>query len=582
VSDILATEDELRELLVVRLELLNPAAFTEACASARRLRVPLTRALVERARVPLSFLLEQLAEFWGMSYTELRLSDVKSDALLAIREDFAKSRLVAAFERDGSTLRVAASNPRDPKLLPDLRRITTLSVELVVAPERAIRRAHLLYDAGLRDALERSAAGAAITAARPGQKDLTAVELATRILEYAVVSGASDIHIEPYEFEGLVRYRIDGVLHEVFSIAPEVFISLAARLKILGSMRVDEKRAPQDGRFAVSIGGAEIDLRVSSVPTHWGEKIVMRVLSKEPTTIDLEGLGLVGQDHAILLKSILRPFGMVLVTGPTGSGKTTTLYATLSRLGIESQSRLNISTIEDPVEQPVARVTQIAVNLAAGIDFAAGLRALLRQDPDVIMVGEIRDRETAEIAVRSALVGRLLLSTLHTNDAAGAIPRLIDMGIERFLLASTLELVVAQRLARRICTACRESQGLDLPAFKSIQKLPEFPAAVAVLQKHGVLSASGHPLDRARLFRGRGCSRCKGTGYRGRIGLFELLHIDEEIRELILAPDAAASMIRETAIKHGMKTMFEDGLGKIFQGETTVDEVIRATSSALT
>jgi type IV pilus assembly protein PilB len=576
-SELAVSEDELRELFVTRLELLPAAVFDDVMATAKRLRIPAERALAERARVPPTFLLEQLAEFWNVGFTELRISEVKPAALRLVREDLAASRLVAAFEEDGSSLKVAMANPRDTKLLADLRRMTMMPIIPLLAPTRAIRKAHLLYGLWLREALQQTASGAAIPVSKPAGRELNAVELVNHVLEYAIVSGASDIHVEPYEWEGLIRYRVDGVLNEVFSLLPESYPTLVARIKVLSGMRVDDKRAPQDGRFGLTLGGADIDLRVSSTPTHWGEKVVMRVLSKEPAAIDLEALGLTPDDYQIMLKSIQRPFGMVLVTGPTGSGKTTTLYATLARLSVERQGRLNISTIEDPVEQPVPRVSQIAVNPAAGIDFVTGLRSLLRQDPDVIMVGEIRDRETAEIAVRAALVGRLLFSTLHTNDAAGAVARLIDMGIEPFLLSSTLELVVAQRLARRICMTCRESSG-DAPAFKALQATPAFAAAVPVLQRRGVLSAAGDPLARVRLFRGRGCARCSGTGYRGRVGLFELLHVNEEMRALIVGGRYDAMTIRASAVAHGMKTMFEDALAKAFLGETTIEEAVRATA----
>ncbi|MEO7190910.1 MAG: GspE/PulE family protein [Vicinamibacterales bacterium] len=577
-SDLIVSENELRDLLVTRLDVLNNTVFDEVRDTARRLRIPLPGALSERARVPLSFILKELAEAWQVGYTDLRMSDVHPEVLVKIPEAIAKSKLIAAFALNGTTLQVAAANPRSMRLAVDLQQLTGLNIELLMAPVRAIRRAHMLYSSWLSDALQRSASGAAVPVGKAGQPEPAATQLVTNILEYAIASGASDIHIEPYEFEGLVRYRIDGVLHEAFSLSPEGLPSLAARLKVLGTMRVDERRAPQDGRFAVTLGGAEVDLRVSSLPTHWGEKIVMRVLSKETAAIDLEALGMVGDDYQILLRCIMRPFGLILVTGPTGSGKTTTLYATLSRLAAERQGQINISTIEDPVEHAMPRVSQIAVNPTAGIDFPSGLRALLRQDPDVLMVGEIRDHATAEICVRAALVGRLLLSTLHTNDAAGAIPRLIDMGIERFLLASTLELVVAQRLARRICTACRETTDADLPAFKVVQETAAFAAAIPVLQKHGVLSKSGNPLARVRLFRGRGCERCSGTGYRGRIGLFELLEVNDEIRHLIVDPLASSTIIRGAATRSGMKTMFEDGLGKVFQGETTIEEAVRASS----
>jgi type IV pilus assembly protein PilB len=419
---------------------------------------------VERARIPWAFLFKQLADSWNVGYVDLKISDVKPEALRAVPAEYARAHTLVPFARENGQLHVAMWDPRNRSVIDNLQRMTGLVATPYLAPETAILRAHLLYKGDVRELLERAAGDETSRIGGPGRSGMaepSAVELVDRIIEYAVVARASDIHIEPYELEVVVRCRVDGVLQEVLTLPPSMLPSLLARMKILSGMRVDERRAPQDGRFQVDVGGLKIDLRVSSLPTHWGEKFVLRVLSQEGATIDLEDLGLVAADYKIVLRNLLRPFGMVLITGPTGSGKTTTLYAMLMRVGTERHNVVNISTIEEPVEYTLPRVTQVPVNPSAGIEFASGLRALLRQDPDIIMVGEIRDRETADIAVRAALVGRLLLSTLHTNDTAGAVPRLLDIGVEPYLLASTLSLVVAQRLARRICAGCRTSVDPD-------------------------------------------------------------------------------------------------------------------------
>jgi type II secretory ATPase GspE/PulE/Tfp pilus assembly ATPase PilB-like protein len=443
------------------------------------------------------------------------------------------------------------------------------------APEAAIMRALLLYKGNLRELLERAAAAETLRIeGRPrAAAERSAADLVDRILEYAAVARASDVHIEPYEYETLVRYRVDGVLQEVLSLPTVALTSLTARIKVLSQLRIDERRAPQDGRFEADLGGYRMDLRVSTLPTLWGEKIVMRVLSRETTLIDLEDLGLTGADYEIVRRNILRPFGMILITGPTGSGKTTSLYAMLVRIGVERLNVVNISTIEDPIEYTLPRVNQVAVNAAAGIEFATGLRALLRQDPDIIMVGEIRDRETAEIAVRAALVGRLLISTLHTNDATGVVPRLLDMGIEPFLVASTLALAVGQRLVRRICTGCRESFTPEPAMLSLLRDRPDFEQTVEVLRAGGVLGG-GDALAGLRLFRGKGCGQCAGSGFRGRIGVFELFEVDEAIRAMIMERRDAGT-IRDAAMARGMKTMFQDGLGKALLGETTLEEVFR-------
>ncbi len=572
-------EEELRALLVTRLEMLDEGEFEKARRMAARHRIPLERALVDRGRIPLGFLLKELAESWGVSFIDLKVSDVKLEALRTLPEEYARAHALVPFERSESQLKVAMWDPRDLRIIEEIRRKTGCSVIPYLSPEAAIRRAQLLYKGDLRAMLERSAADDAVQLPRtrqPGQDEVTAVQLLNRILEYAAVSRASDIHIEPYELETLVRCRMDGVLQEILSLSPQALPPLVSRVKILSGMRIDEQRAPQDGRFETDLGGLKLDFRVSSLPTQWGEKLVIRVLAKEMLLVDLEGLGLSEADYEILLRNILRPFGMVLVTGPTGSGKSTTLYAMLLRLGIERQNVVNISTIEDPVEYTLPRINQTPLNPAAGIDFSTGLRALLRQDPDIIMVGEIRDRDTAEIAVRAALVGRLLLSTLHTNDSTGAVPRLLDMGVEAFLLASTLALVMGQRLVRRICVGCRTSVTPDGSLLKALRSRLDFEETMGVLQRQGVVGTGDDPFSGLRLFRGKGCPQCGGTGFKGRLAVFELFEVDDQIRSMIMER-RDASVIRGAAIARGMKTMFQDGLAKVVLGETALEEVFRVT-----
>jgi type IV pilus assembly protein PilB len=594
------TDDELKTLLVDQMELVDAAEFEKAQQMATRLKIPLERALAERGRFPLAFLLAQLAQAWDVGFIELKVGDVQLDALQIIREEYARNHGVVPFERQDRTLKVAMANPRDRMIIREIAQMTKHEVVPYLAPEGAIRRAQLLYKGNLREMLERSALRASTAITRPAKgagpeiapgaqwhgaadqatrrsappAEASAADLVTRVLEYAVVTRASDIHIEPFELETLVRYRIDGVLHEVLTLPPAAHPSLIARIKILSAMRIDEHRIAQDGRFEADLSGFVVDLRVSAVPTQWGEKIVVRVLSREAASADLDDLGLAAPDYELLIKSLLRPFGMILVTGPTGSGKSTTLYAMLRRLSIERQNAINISTVEDPIEYTMPRVNQIPLNAAAGFDFASALRALLRQDPDVIMVGEIRDSETVSIGVRAALVGRLFLSTLHTNDATSAVPRLLDMGVEPFLLASTLVLVMAQRLARRICMACRESAEPEPRLLAALRARPDFERSVRVLQTQGVLGQGGDPFAAVRTFRGRGCAQCQGSGFRGRIGVFELFEVREEMRQLIMERRDGGA-IRAAATQAGMRTMFEDGLAKVLLGETTLEEVYR-------
>ena len=603
-----ATEAEFRALFVDKLQLVDPADFERARAMADRLQLPLERALAERGGMPLAFLLEQTAQAWGVGFLELRVGDIEPEALSTLREDYARAHLVMPVARRDRNLKLAMADPRDTTVIRDVQQLTRLTVVPILATEERIRRAHLLYKRDLRRMLGISviepstevrrpprpaapgtAPGQASPAAAarveapgvvPQARVLTeaeaasAVDLVTQLLEYAVVAGASDIHVEPYEMELLVRYRIDGVLHEVLSLPASSQAPVAARLKVLSAMRIDERRIPQDGRFEADLSGCRVDLRVSSVPTRWGEKIVLRVLSPEVGAADLEDIGLGPTDLETLLRAVARPYGMILVTGPTGSGKSTTLYAMLRRLAVDRQNAVNISTIEDPIEYTMARVTQIPINASAGLDFAGGLRALLRQDPDVIMVGEIRDRETVDIGVRAALVGRLFLSSLHTNDATASVPRLLDMGIEPFLLASTLVLVMGQRLVRRICVSCRQSRPLDEGALAALRARPDFADALRVLRADGVIGSGDDALASLTAFAGRGCAQCKGTGFRGRLAIFELFEVDDHIRRMVMeSRDGAA--IREAAIARGMKTMFQDGLAKTLLGETTIEEVFR-------
>jgi len=572
------SDDELRALLVGQLEIMDGAEFEKARKMAARLRIPLERAVVERGRVPLEFVLGRVAEAWGVGFVDLKVSDVKLEALQTIREEYARQHLLLPFDLKDGQLHVALWDPRDRRILDEIARTTRRKVVPFLAPQSAIQRGQLLYRANLREMLERSDVEETLRVSQPEgaapEGMASGAELLTRILEYAAVARASDVHVEPYELEIIVRYRVDGTLREVLSLPPATHQSLIARIKILSQMRIDERRAPQDGRFEADLGGYKVDLRVSTMPTLWGEKVVMRVLSRENLVIDLEDLGLAARDYKTLLRNILRPFGMILITGPTGSGKTTSLYSMLVRLGIERQNVVNISTIEDPIEYNLPRINQVAVNPGFGIEFATGLRALLRQDPDIIMVGEIRDRETVDIAVRAALVGRLLISTLHTNDSTGVVPRLLDMGVEPFLLASTLALAVAQRLVRRICVSCRESMVPEASIVNTLRSRSDFGRTIEVLQAEGVLGTSGDPFGSVRLFRGRGCAQCNGSGFRGRAGVFELFEIDDRIRTLIMERRDAAS-IRAEVINRGMKTMFQDGLAKALLGETTLEEVFR-------
>lgn len=381
-------------------------------------------------------------------------------------------------------------------------------------------------------------------------------KIVATVLEFAMKARASDIHIEPEEEKTRVRYRIDGILHEKLVLPKKVHEAVISRIKILSGMKIDEKRVPQDGRFNFRAGDQEVDLRVSCLPASHGEKIVMRLLKKTGGVPDLPELGLRGLALKILQNSVLRPHGIIIVCGPTGSGKTTTLYSALSKV---NTPKVNIITLEDPVEYEIPGVNQVQVNPAAGLTFASGLRSIVRQDPDIIMVGEIRDKETTDLAVQSALTGHLVFSTLHTNDAAGAVPRLLDLGAEPFLLASAITCIVAQRVVRRVCPDCKEEYTPPAEMVEGIKKIlgELFPAK-----------------EKTVLYRGKKCPKCNETGYIGRIGIFEVMSATEKISRLILERPMAES-VEKQALEDGMITMKQDGYLKALEGLTTIEEVLR-------
>ena len=381
-------------------------------------------------------------------------------------------------------------------------------------------------------------------------------EIVSRVLEFAVRARASDIHIEPQEKATRVRYRIDGILQEKLTIPKELHDSLTSRIKILGGMKIDEKRIPQDGRFNFKGGDEDVDLRVSSLPTTWGEKIVMRLLKKTGGVPDLPKLGLRGQGLKTLEDSILRPHGIILICGPTGSGKTTTLYSIISRI---NTPKVNIVTLEDPIEYKIQGVNQVQVNPVAGLTFASGLRSFLRQDPNIILVGEIRDQETADLAIQASLTGHLVFSTLHTNDASGALPRLLDMGAEPYLLASSMTAIVAQRVVRKIHEDCKEAYQPDPKVIEEIK---------ATL---GNLWPEGKTIQ---FYRGKGCQDCGNSGYYGRIGIFEVLPVTEKISQLILSR-SASSEIEKQARQEGMISLKQDGYLKVLEGSTSIEEILR-------
>jgi type IV pilus assembly protein PilB len=507
---------------------------------------------------------------YRMPAVDLSRFEVDPKILKMIPPEFAQKNIVLPLKREGRTLTIAMADPTNTGILDDLKFITRYDLFPVIAGEYTLRSLiekyyetqdqqldTLLKDMeGTEDDVEIVKDQEEETATQAQIDDAPVVKLINGLLTEAVRRGASDIHIEPFEHELRVRYRIDGALLEIMRPPLRMRAALTSRIKILSQLNIAERRVPQDGRLKLKMGNRVIDFRVSTLPVIYGEKIVLRILDKGNLTLDLSKFGFEPKAEADLYKAILNPYGMVLVTGPTGSGKTTTLYSALSRINtIET----NIMTAEDPVEYNLMGINQVLVRNDIGLTFAAALRAFLRQDPNIIMIGEIRDLETGSIAIKAALTGHLVLSTLHTNDAPSTITRMIDMGIEAFNVASAVNLVVAQRLVRRICSNCKA------PAT--------YPDEV--------LHSLDENLERVRkiqFMKGAGCDVCGSTGYKGRAGIYEAMALSPEIRRLILRGGSVAEL-RDQAVSEGMLTLRMDGIVKVSKGVTTLEEVVKETAA---
>ena len=520
--------------------------------------------LIEKGWLTEDQLADVLSEKFNIPRVRVDSYTLDPAIINTIPVDLARRYKVIPLFRVEDTLTVAMADPLDIFAIDALRQATGLRIQEVIATESDIEKAIDRYYS-TRDSMDQVVRdlGKEVETldleknvdelAAKGAEDAAVVKLVNLILSQAVREGTSDIHIEPDEDIFRVRYRVDGILHEVLTPPKGLHAMVISRIKILADLDVSERRLPQDGRFRIHYDGRDIDVRVNTLPTVQGEKAVLRILDKGKGILRLEDMGFDEDTLIQFRESFHKSEGLVLITGPTGSGKTTTLYAVLNELNSPEK---NIVTVENPVEYRLPRVNQVQVNPAIGLTFAAGLRAILRQDPDIVLIGEIRDRETAEIAVRASLTGHLVLATLHTNDAPGAVPRLMDMGIDPFLVASSLQAVLAQRLVRRICSHCK------------IEVKPE-PIVWSRF-------APGHPYPTKPLARGKGCRECRKTGYKGRTGLYELLVVTDEIRQAILA-GASGDEIARLARKHGLRKLREDGIRKVLEGVTTIDEVLRVT-----
>ncbi len=562
-------EKKFKELLLVD-GVVTAEQFEEAVGAAKRMGAGISDILLERNFITEDYYQNLLAKYYGIERANLAERGIDEKVLRLLSEDLARQKRVIVFKREpNGALDAAMEDPSDLITQEFLANYLKAKIKPYLASKEDLNRGLAFYGQKVAQDFRRviqeniEASLKSRVKEKEGKEaamELPIVNLTDNLLSYAIALRGSDLHWEILENEVLVRFRIDGILHEIMRVQKEVHPAVVARVKLLSGLKLDEHYKPQDGRLRYKIGADVMDIRVSVIPTFYGEKVEMRLLSATERPLSFEELGLFPDMVKTLKENTAKTYGMILVTGPTGSGKTTTLYSVMNTL---NKPELNIVTIEDPVEYYMKYVNQIQVNPQAGITFGNGLRAILRQDPNVIMVGEIRDEETAEISVHSALTGHLVLSSLHTNDAPTAVPRFIDLKVAPFLVAAVLNMIMAQRLVRRICLTCIVSHKVTSEMMKAMQK-----------QIDELKLETSYKIPET-MFKGQGCPACNHTGYKGRIGIFEMLDVSEEIRRYIVVPDFSLDGLRKIAKKEGYISMLEDGLRKVEKGMTTLEEVLR-------
>ncbi|MFH0935275.1 MAG: ATPase, T2SS/T4P/T4SS family [Candidatus Omnitrophota bacterium] len=552
----MATTKRLGELLVTK-KIITSEQLDSTLVEQQKTGEFIGQILVRKGYAAEKEVAQSLGEQLGLAYVDLKNYNLEPGITKNLPEEAAKKYLSLPLFKSASTVTMAMANPLDVNAIDELGKIMKLRIKPVFAAATLIKE--LLekeyHPVDIFAATQDFALAGRDFSGEDSAKIASlapVINIVDNLIAKAVEQNASDIHLEPEGKHFYCRYRIDGILHDIPQLPKMYEAGIISRIKILANMDIAERRLPQDGRLQTAVANKSIDLRISTFPTMHGENVVLRILDKSRSLIHMEELGMVSGTLKLFKEVIHKPHGIILVTGPTGSGKTTTLYAVLTEI---NSIEKNIVTMEDPIEYEIERVRQSQVNVKAGITFAAGLRSIVRQDPDIIMIGEIRDHETAEIAIHAALTGHLVFSTLHTNDAASAVARLIDMGIEPFLVSSSLICVVAQRLVRVLCPHCKEAYQPDKEALEQLKI----------------------PVDtKAQFYREKGCNKCRNTGYSGRLGIFEMFVPDEPIRTLI-DKKAAASEIKEAAIRKGMETLREDGVKKVTQGITSLSELLRVT-----
>ena len=575
-------EKKLEDVLV-QLNLVKPEQLDLAKIESVRGGQDVNNVLVDMGFISFESMTKAKAVSLGIPYVDLSDFNIDPKILKYVPKNLAERFRAVPFSLVSGTLKVAMLDPNNVQAIEYIEKKSGLSVTPYLASETSVKNAIDQYQditTEVGEALKNIELSPVIEIKESDKttetlsQDAPVTRAVNTILEYAIKAKASDVHLEPREKSIKVRYRIDGVLHETMSLPVHILAAIISRIKILSNLKIDEHRVPQDGRFGLKINEKEVDVRVAVSPTVFGEKVVMRLLDKTSGLITLEDLGIKGRGYKLIEEGAKRPHGMILSTGPTGSGKSTTLYALLNKM---NSTEVNIITLEDPVEYQVDGINQIQVNSAVGLTFASGLRSILRQDPDIIMVGEIRDAETAGLAIQSALTGHTVLSTLHTNNAAGVLPRLLDMDIEPFLIASTVNTVIGQRLVRRICPNCKESYEASIALVKAIKDaVGEYFPMHGIAKKNDKYSYTNLPYqneEKLTLYKGKGCEECHNTGYQGRIGIYEVFPVTPVMEKLLLT-NSTSSEIQDAAVKEGMITMRQDGFLKALEGITTVEEVV--------
>lgn len=576
-------EQDLKRALVSK-KLVTAKAWDELKKEATTKKVDIADVIIDKKVVEEEKLTELAAGFLDVEYADLKeIGQIAKEILLLVPEPIARRHGIIAFGEDKGRLKLGMTDPDDLGIREAIKKKT----DMIVVPflisksslEYGLKQYHTSIEAefakivSTQEKAEKGDAGDVTEKLKEMAEEIPVVRVVDTLLEYAIFEKASDIHIEPGEKEVTVRYRIDGVLHDVMTLPKVIQPALVARIKVIANLKIDEHRLPQDGRFKLEKDSYKISFRVSTIPVFDGEKVVMRLLDESARALTLEELGFSGQNYEVIMRNVKKPHGALLVTGPTGSGKSTTLYTVLSMLNTKN---VNISTIEDPIEYHMGGVNQMQVNPKIGLTFAVGLRALLRQDPNIIMIGEIRDSETAEEAVHAALTGHIVLATLHTNNAAGALPRLLDIGVEPFLIASTINAVVGQRLTRSVCQDCKEEYHIDPEYEEVLRKEFHIDGLLATMKREKLIENKVDKLTEVTFYKGRGCDKCNHTGYRGRKGIYEVLEVTDQIQELIVK-HAPTSQIQEKAIEQGMILMWQDGFIKASKGITTIEEVLRVS-----